>query len=134
MLINRRKHIKSKLSVSPHPDRVHFKPRNYAVPKVNNRPAPSSHTCHFSQSSWARATSSTRGGLPNAQRAEGTKALGEPCPKTQQTPCYQQHKNHCANLGTYCCMALYSLSDQLLYSLVLGYRLTPRFSVANVQF
>lgn len=86
MLINRRKHIKSKLSVSPHPDRVHFKPRNYAVPEVNDRPAPSSHTCHFSQSSWARATSSTQGGFPNAQRAEVTKALRNPAPKPSRHP------------------------------------------------
>lgn len=33
VLISRRKHIRSKLSVSPHPDRVHFKPRDIAAPK-----------------------------------------------------------------------------------------------------
>lgn len=72
VFISRRKHIKSNLRVSTHPQRIHFKSRNAADQEVSNGPPtpPPSYICILSQRSYVRDTMGSKDGflrLPNRQ-------------------------------------------------------------------
>lgn len=117
MLISRRKHIKSKLSVSPHSDRVHFKPRDFAALK-----SPAGHLLHptFLTLALRLGSPATPKGLPRI-----------PAPE----PHSQQHQNYLGQIWELTAEQLFTVHlTRGLYSLVLGYRLIPRFAVANAQF